>query len=65
MESAPAVAVQRVVRPRSKDERMAALYRITVCAPYDSPGIVRTGREWFDRYMMHPWERGSDFELVV
>ena len=53
------------VRPRTKDELMAACWRSKTCAPYDNPGTVRTGREWFNRYMLHPWERGSDFELVA
>ena len=53
------------VRPRTKDELMAAHWRSKTFAPYDSQGTVRTGREWFNRYMLHPWERGSDFELVA
>lgn len=57
--------LERQVRPRTKDELMAARWRSKTCAPYDNPGTVRTGREWFNRYMLHPWERGSDFELVA
>lgn len=49
----------------TKDELMAARWRITVCATYDSPGTVRTGRQWLNRYMLRPWERGSDFCLVT
>lgn len=43
---------------------MSALWQLTVCCQYDGPGTVRTGREWFDRYMIFPWERRGDFVLV-
>ena len=64
-QTAVAGPVERGVRPRTKDELMAASWRITVCAPYDNPSTVRTGREWFNRYMLHARERGGDFELVA
>jgi len=56
--------IDHYVRPRTRDELMAARWRSTVCAPYDNRGTVRIGREWFDRYMLYPWEYGRDFELL-
>lgn len=64
-EPAGGAPLERHVRPRTKDELMSGRWRNKTCAPYDNPGTVRTGREWFNRYMLHPWERGSDFELVA
>ena len=57
--------VDRWVRPRTKDELMAANWRNLKLAPYDNCGTVRTGKQWFDRYMLFAWERPSDFELVA
>ena len=64
-QTALAGQVERPVRPRTKDELLAAHWRSKTLAPYDNIGTVRTGREWFNRYMLHPWERPSDFELVA
>ena len=50
--------------PRTKDGLMAAFWELKVCTPFDNPGTVRTGRAWFDRYMLYPWEHTNDFELV-
>lgn len=50
---------------RTKDEQMAMRWEITVCTSYDNPGTIRTGREWFDRYMLYPWECGNDFRLCL
>ncbi len=57
--------VESSVRPRTRDELMAARWKSKTCAPYDNPGTVRTGKEWFDRYMLFAWERPSYFELVA
>ena len=66
-EATPAVGAQLVrgVRPRTRDELMAAKWRSTKLSVYDNIGTVRTGREWFDRYMLLPWERNSCFEFVA
>ena len=43
--------------------RLRLNYRSTLLLRYDNIGTVRTGCEWFDRYMVFPWERGG-FEIV-
>lgn len=32
--------------------------------PADNIGTVRTGKEWFNRYAIFPWEHPRDFEQV-
>lgn len=43
--------------------RLALTYRSVKLLPYDDIGTIRSGRAWFDRYMVFPWER-SGFEAV-
>ena len=42
--------------------RLALKYKSVLLLRYDNIGTVRTGQEWFDRYMIYPWER-ADFVL--
>jgi hypothetical protein len=37
--------------------RLSLMYKSTKLLPYDDIGTVRSGKEWFDRYMIYPWER--------
>ena len=48
---------------KTKDELLQNLYRSTLLLRYDDIGTTRTGKEWFNRYMIHPWEKNG-FELV-
>lgn len=42
---------------KQDQERMSLLYESTLLLPYDDQGTVRTGKGWFDRYMIFPWEK--------
>lgn len=49
---------------KERDKELCKLkFKNNVCLLYDSIGTVRTGREWFDRYMIFPWEKGNDFSV--
>ena len=45
------------------DKRFSLMYKSTLLLPADNIGTIRTGKQWFDRYMIFPWERGG-FEVV-
>ena len=47
-----------------KQKRLALTYKSTLLLPYDNIGTVRTGKAWFDRYMVFSWER-SGFALCA
>jgi hypothetical protein len=49
---------------RTKEELLSAKWRNNILLPSDDRNIVRTGKEWFDRYMVYPWEKGKDFSEV-
>lgn len=44
-----------------RETKMLRSYRLLKLARYDDIGTVRTGKQWFDRYMIYPWERPGDF----
>lgn len=46
-------------------ELMQARFMSLTLAPCDNRGTVRTGMDWFNRYMIYPWERPSEFEQVT
>jgi len=49
---------------KNKKELLSASWRNNILLPYDNRNTIRTGQEWFDRYMMYPWEKGTDFSLT-
>jgi hypothetical protein len=52
------------ITPENKAKLMEQKYRSTKLLHYDNIGTIRTGKEWFDRYMIYCWEVG-DFEVVA
>lgn len=42
-----------------KDIRLTFKYKTTKLFPRDNIGTIRTGQEWFDRYMIYPWEQSG------
>jgi len=49
---------------RTKEELMAAKWKNNILLPRDDRNTVRTGKEWNDRYMIYPWEKGRDYSEV-
>ncbi len=49
----------------SRDLLMSSRWMNNLLLPYDDRGTVRTGKEWFDRYMVFPWEKGNEFTKVA
>ena len=49
---------------RTKKELMSATWMNNFIIHGDNRNTVRTGKDWFDRYMIYPWEKGSDFSEV-
>lgn len=45
-------------------QKLTLKYRSKLLMVADSIGTIRTGQQWFDRYMIFPWERPSEFEQV-
>jgi hypothetical protein len=47
-----------------RKRRMSLKYESTKLLRFDDIGTVRTGLDWFNRYMTYPWER-DDFKLAT